>query len=301
MKMKRMLFAGLFLISGLTIAQAQVKLSFNPEKGAKFEYQTEVIQNAKQNVMGQEIPVEMEMGTKYLMEIKDKTPQETQVQVTYQEVTYIISSPMMKMGYDSKNPVEKPSDIDQMLSKMFDKMIGQSFMMVVAPDGSVKSITGMDAIGESMVGAIASDGQMIAQLGAQMKQQFNDEAMKTTFEQSFKIYPADAVRVGNSWNIENTMSVNNMNTGVTTKYTLKSVSRNVANVAVESDIEMNPSEGMEGKLSGKQTGTINVDTRTGLPVTGDFSQNIKGTVKAQGFDVQIEMVTQSKTSVKEVK
>ena len=301
MKVKRIVFAGLFLMSGLTIVSAQVKLSFNPPKGAKYEYQTETIQDAKQSVMGQEIPVETEISTKYLMEIMDKTPQETQVKFTFKDISYIISSPMMKMGYDSKNPVENPSDMDQMLTKMFSKMIDQSFMMVIAPDGSVKSLTGMDAIGVSMVDAIASDGQMIAQLGAQLKQQFNDEAMKNTFEQSFKIYPANAVRTGNSWNMENTLNVNNMNTDISTKYTLKSVSRNMATVAVDGKLEMTPGAGMEGKLAGTQTGTMTIDTGTGLPVTSDATQNIKGVFTVQGMEVQTEIVTKLKTSFKEVK
>ena len=301
MKMKRIAFAVLFLVSGLTIVPAQVKLSFNPEKGKKYEYQTEMIQNIKQNLMGQEVPVEMEMSTKYLMEIVDKTAQETTVQFTYKEMAYIVSSPMMKMGYDSKNPVENPSDIDQMLSKMFGKMIGQSVVVVIAPDGSVKSVTGMDAIGESMTNAIADGGQIVAQLGAQMKQQFNDASMKNMFEQSFKSYPNNPVRVGDSWNIESTTMMNNMNTGLKTKYTLKSVSRNVATIAVAGEMEISPGAGMEGKITGTQTGTTSVDTKSGLTVTGDLSQNMKGTIRAQGVDIQMEMIIKTKTSIKEVK
>ena len=301
MKMKRIVFVTLFLMSGLTIGSAQVKLSFNPEKGKKYEYQTVAIQNIKQNVMGQEIPVEVEMSTKYLMEIKDKTSQEITVQFTYHEMAYIVSSPMMKMGYDSKNPVENPTDIDKMLGKMFEKMIGQSVMVVIAPDGSVKSLSGMDAIGESMISAISADGQMIAQLGAQMKQQFNDNAMKSSFEQMFKIYPGNAVKVGESWTVENTTVINNMNTGLKTKYTLKSVSKNIATIAVAGEIEMNPGAGMEGKLTGTQTGTMTVDTQTGVSVTGDVSQNMKGAFKVQGMDMQMELTSKTKTSIKEVK
>jgi len=298
--MKKFVFAGLLLVSGLTIVPAQqVKLSFNPEKGKKYEYQTEMVQNVKQNVMGQEIPVEMEMNTKYLMEIKDKTPQETTVQLTYEEMVYIISSPMMKMGYDSKNPVENPSDIDQMFSKMFDQMIDQSIVVVIAPDGSVKSVTGMDAIGESMVSAIAADGQMIAQLGAQMKQQYNDDAMKNMFEQMFKIYPENAVKAGNSWNINTSMMVNNMITDLKTKYTLKSVSKNMATIAVNGEIEMNPGAGMEGIITGTQTGTMTVDTKKGLPVASNVSQNMTGAIKVQGMEVQMELITKSKTTIKE--
>ena len=301
--MKKFVCTSLFLVAGLTIASAQqVKLSINPEKGKKYEYQTETTQNVKQSVAGQEFLVEMETNTRFLQEIKDKTPQEITVQYTYQDMAYIVSSPMVKMFYDSKTPSENPSDIDQMLSKMFGKMMGQSFVAVYAPDGSVKSLIGMDRIAESMVDAIAGDGPMIAQLGAQMKQQFNDEVMKNMFEQSFKIYPDNAVKPGDTWNKNLSTTVNNMSTGFKTKYTLKSVSKNVATITFSSEIEMNPPAemGMEGKISGTQTGTMTVDTKTGLPLTLNANQEITGALKVQGMDVQMELNTKTKGTIKEI-
>jgi hypothetical protein len=301
MKIKRIVLASMFLVSGLAIAPAQVKLSFNPEKGAKYEYQTEMIQNNKTHVMGQEVPVEMEISSNYLMEIVDKTSDEIHVKFTYQEITYIISSPMMKMGYDSKNPIENPSDMDNMFGKMLGNLLGASVMVVFAPDGSAKSVTGMDAIAENMAGTVVNDGQIATQMAAQMKQTFSDVSMKSSFEQLFRIYPDNPVRAGNKWEIESETTINNMNTGFKTNYTLKNVSRNMATIAVESVIEMNPGAGMDGKLTGTQTGTINMNTQTGLPETGNMTQNMKGSVSTQGMDMQMEMVTQIKSSIKEVK
>ena len=45
MKVNRIVLAGMFLVAGLTAASAQVKLSFNPEKGTKYEYRSELVQN----------------------------------------------------------------------------------------------------------------------------------------------------------------------------------------------------------------------------------------------------------------
>ena len=219
MKIKRILFTGLLLILGLTVASAQIKLSFNPEKGKKYEYQTEVIQNIKQNLMGQEVPMEMKISITCLMEIKDKTSQEAQVQFTYQDVAYIISSPMMKMEYDSKNPVENPSEIDKALERAFSNLINKQFLMVIAPDGSVKSVTAVDAVAENAANTSAANWQVDAQIAAQINQQFSGDAMKNMFEQSFKMYPANAVTAGDSWNIEGTTTINNMNTSLKTKYT----------------------------------------------------------------------------------
>ena len=300
MKMKKILFVALFLVLGLEITLAQVKLSFNPEKGAKYEYQTEMIQNIKQSVMGQEIPMETEVNMTYLIEIKDKMPQEIHVHFAYKDIAYIISNPMMKMKYDSKNPADNPSEIDRTLERVFRNLINKPFLVVITPDGTVKSVTELDA-GTENTTVTSSNWQVDAQIVTQINQQFSGDAMKSTFEQLFKIYPTNTVKVGDSWNIENMTTMNNMSTNVKTRYTLKEISRNIATVIVESDMEMDPGTVMEGKLAGTQIGTMTIDTETGLPLTNDMSQNVLGLVKAQGMEVQMEMTGKVKGSIKELK
>jgi len=297
MKIKS-LFTGLFLMWGLSGAFAQISLSFNPERGAKYEYQTDMSQNAKQSVMGQEIPMVMEQSIKYLMEITEKTAQEITARITYNEMTFSMSNPMMRVEYDSKKPVESHTGmVDPIFAKMFGAMMGQSLTAVFSPDGSVKSVTGMEAIGERMINAIAGENPMFAQMGEQMKQQFNDDAMSSTFEQSFKIYPANRVNVGTSWNVDGSTMVNNMNTGYKNKYTLKEVNNNMAIIAVEGEIEMNPGAGVDGKITGTQTGTFTIDTRTGMPTTSEISQNSKGSIRQGVMDIQMEIVSNTKTSI----
>ena len=297
-KRKRLVCASFYLMSCFLSISAQIKLSFNPEKGVKYEYQMEVVQNMKQNAMGQEIPIETEMNGTYLMEIKNKTPQEIHAESTYQGFTFIVSSPMMKIKYDSKNPTENPSEMDKMFGKMFSTLIGKPFTVVFSPDGSVKSVSGMGAIIESMLGAISSDGQVAAQMGGLMTQQFSDESMRKMFEQSFNFYPDKAVKVGESWNTEITMPMNNMNFGIKTKNTLKEVSNKMATIEVTGDIDMDMGE---GKFSGTQTGTMIVDTTTGMPVTSDVSLNLKGSIKAQGMEIQMELVQKTKTTTKAIR
>ena len=298
MNIKNIVIAGSFLVWGINSASAQqTGLSFNPEKGAKYEYHTEMTQSVKQTVMGQEMPVVVEMSTKCLMEIMDKTTQEITVQYTYREMTYNISNPMMKMEYDSKKPIETLSGMNQMLGKMLGVMIGQSVTAVYAPDGSVKSFSGMETINKNMINAIADSGPEGMQTGELMRQQFTDDAMKNAFEQSFKIYPANPVNVGAGWNMENVATVNNMKTSSKTRYTLNEVKNGVAFVAVDGEMEMNPGAGMGGKITGTHTGTITIDTKTGIPLTNEILQNAKGSIIAQGMDIPTEIVSKFKTSI----
>ena len=299
--MKTLFFANLFLILGITAASAQVKLSFNPPKGAKYEYQTETISNVKQSVMGQEIPMEQVMNMTYLMEIKDKTPQEIQAQLTYKDMAYSVSSPMIKISYDSKKPAENPSEMDKAAERAFSNLINKSFLIVFAPDGSVKSVKELETTTGSAANIASANWQVDAQMAAQINQQYGEDAMKNLFEQSFKIYPANAVKAGDTWNIEGAITIANMNAKHKTKYTLKEVNRNMATVAMEADFETDMGAMMEGKITGSQTGAMIINTDTGLHVTGDMTQNGIGILKMQGMDVQMELTSKSKVLIKEIK
>ena len=300
--MKKLTFISLFFVFGLSFVPAQVKLSFNPEKGAKYLYSQDILQQVTQTVMGQEMPMTTDMSMTYVMDVNDNNQKEIKTQFTYQDISYTISSAMINMKYDSKKAVENPTEMDKMMNTMFSTMIGKPFNVNVASDGSVNSVTGMDAIGDDMVKAATSGNPMGAQIGASMKQQFSDEAMKGLFEQSLKIYPNNPVKQGDNWNIEQVVSQSGMNSVTKTKYTLKEIKNNIATVQVESTITMKPSPaaGMEGELSGTQTGTMLIDTKTGLPVSSDISQSIKGTVKAQGMDITQNISSKIKISIKKI-
>ena len=301
--MKKIISTSLILLLGFTIASAQIKLSFNPQKGAKYEYQTEMIQISKNAAMGQEMTSETEISMKYLMEVVEKSTDEIQTVFTYQDISYIITSPMMKMGYDSKNTIENPSDMDKILEQIFSTLIGKPFTLTIAPDGSVKSVTGMDAIAENMSQSVGND-QIAAQLTVAIKQQFSEDAIKRVFEQSLKIYPDNPVKVGNSWNVNNAIEISGMGTNTKTKYTLKAVKKDMADIAVESTLDLKPGAGMpgaEGLLTGTQNGSMVVEIKTGMPVSSDLTQIVKGSLKMQGIDILMDMTTKSKMSTKEVK
>ncbi|MCL2726773.1 MAG: DUF6263 family protein [Bacteroidales bacterium] len=294
MKKVKFIFTGIFLIAVLTVASAQVHLSFNLEKGEKYEYLMDIKTTSQQSFGDQTSIGEMEIVFKYLIEVTEKTPQEITAQFTFTQIIYVVSNPRMKMGYHSKNQVENPTDIDKMLGNMIDKVIGQSFVAVIAPDGSIKSVTGMDAVYENMVSEIEGDEQMAAQLSAQMRSMFTDRSRKNSLDMLLTIYPAKEVVVGDSWNFEIEIPTNNGSFAYNPKFTLKEISNDVAIVDVIVVIEANPDA--ESIFSAIQTGTILIDVKTGLPISGDITFDSKSSFKNQGMDVQIDSSEKWKTT-----
>jgi hypothetical protein len=286
----------LFFI-GLSSASAQINLSLNVDKGKKYEYRMEMSMTTTTTVNGQKISGETTVTTTYDMDVLDKTKEIILVKYTYKDFAMNISSMMMKMSYDSKQTTEPTSEMDKMLANTFKGLINKSFDIKFTPEGKVISATGMNEI---VKGIEQSDNDAkTKQMVAGLKQQFSDETMKHTFEQSFNIYPGKPIKVGDSWNINQSLNISGAQTGIDTKYTLKSASNNLAKIDINSDISMDLSSiGVVRNVTGTMTGNIDVDVDTGLPVIGNAIQDIKGNVEANGMNMPISILMKVKYSVK---
>ena len=293
--MKKALFTAICLFIGLSMATAQITLSFNPEKGATYQFSMEILQKIKQNVMGQELPMNMNLSTTYTMSIVEKNNDGVKASFLYKDLYYEMSSAMMNMKYDSKNPTANANAMDAIMAKIFGAMIDKKFEAVIALDGTVKSVTGMDAILEDMSKAVGSDMQA-AQIAESLKQQYSNDAMKASLEQSFKIYPTGKIKPGDSWTVNQKNDAAGMAMNTTSTYTLKSTDKKSALVDVTSVID-----GMDGKLTGTQSGTLKYDVKTGLVDESNIKQNISGTVTTQGMDIGMELDSDMKVSVKKEK
>jgi len=223
----------------------------------------------------------------YDMEVTSKTDKETNATFTYKDMTMNIESPMMNMSYDSKNPPTNAVGMNAMLEKVVNSILGNKLQIVVASDGSVKSVTGMEAITTKMAAAFAGDAQGM-QMVEMMKGQFNDEALRQQLEQSFKVYPPAGTKVGETYDVTQNVSSGGIDMKIDSKYTLKSADGKVAVVDYVSVIS-----GMGGQLKGDMKGTIKFDMATGLNET-DALQTMKGTVSGNGMDIPMDLTTNMK-------
>lgn len=298
--MKRIAILNLLIMSSLFIATAQVKLSFNPKEDIKYEYLTEIQQTIEQTAMGRNLQIKEDVTMKQLASIKSKNVKETEVQFSHQDFSYNLSAPMMKMGYDSKKPNINPSELDRMLEKIFGDVIGKSFTLSIASNGSVNSVSGIGTISESITQAVSVHGQMGEHLSTSMTDQWlGEEAIKGMVEQSLHIYPSDAVNVGESWTLESDYGISNKKSTIKTKYTLKDVKNDAATITVEATVILDPGGGLEGVLTGTQNGSILVDIKTGIPVSSDLKLTINGDVEQQNMKMQMSITANTKTLIKE--
>lgn len=275
---------------------AQVKLAFNPAKGVKYEYSMEILSTISQDIMGQSMNVESNMTMIYEMKVTDKTASGVKVDMKYVAASMEVVNPMMNMNYDSRKPEAASGEGADMLAKIFGSLIDKSFQMEVKPDGTVTSVTGMDAIIDAMVENMGATAEQAAAMKEQMAEQFGEEGIRKSFEQGFKIYPEGAVKVGDSW--EKTLSTSLMggvDMEIKANYTLKSADGKAALVDLKSTVS-----GFNGSLSGTQNGTLEFDVKTGLPMKSNSVQEIKGTISMQGMEIPMELNVKTNLTVKKI-
>ncbi|MDR0972482.1 MAG: DUF6263 family protein [Prevotellaceae bacterium] len=284
---KTFLAAGALLCLSLSVS-AQVKLTFNPDKGATYLYTSESNSEVKQNIMGQDFDMKQSMRMSMEMKIADKTATAISEEITFKSMKLEIESPMFSLGYDSENPNKSYGEYDGIIKSILGAMPGKKFTAKLGTDGSVTSVDGMQAIVEEMTKAVAGD-QMGEMLVPQLAGNFSDEAMKAQLEQNSKIYPAKSVKAGDTWtNKLNGNASGGVDYTIDITYTLKSTD------AKQSVIEWKGTMSSNTQLSITMNGTTTLDTKTGVPVQIDYTLVTKGTVSAEGMDVEMSNTAKNK-------
>lgn len=292
MNAKKILFLVVCLCASM-LMQAQIKLSFNPSAGETYSYRFTSEQTVKQTMRGQEMPVTIAMEMLIEMTVKEKNNDEVSMDYSYKDIVMSVSSPMMNIKFDSKNTADTLSGPGMMLSQIFNSLVGKTMHVIFAPDGSVKSISGFNAIMEDIQKNMAS-ANPIAQQGLNVfLQSFNEDAMKNMFEQSFKMYPDKEVAVGDSWNSNISLAVAGMNNNMQNTYTLKSVENDIAVLDVTSVSNMksgaNVAANVEGELSGGYEGQMTLNVQTGMLINSTLGGNTNGKITTQGIEILMDI------------
>ena len=286
----RLLFC---LIAISQLAAAQVTLKFNPDKGSKYSYQAIATQEIKMNV-GQ--PVEINQNTDILMDmiVEDKASEEAKVSFVYKNVGFFIQSPMMPaINYNSSEaPAENPSPIEAIFAKMFGTLINKSITATITSKGEVTAVEGAEVLMKTLTEAGGNNEMLQA-----FTNQYSEEFLKKSFEQSLKVYPDKPVKTGDSWLSTISIPTPMAEFGGDATYTLKSVDNKNAYVDVTSNIKMQSDEMTEQSIpiniSGSQSGTMVLELKTGIISSMEVLQNLSGTISGNS----VEMKTLSKLSI----
>jgi len=264
---------------------APVELKMNFKSGDKYLYTTEINQNIG---MGQNLGMDQNITMEMLYNCTggDNNGNKN-LQITYQRILMEVKSPMGNMKYDSKEPSAGP---DMTGLGIMDSLIGKSFGLEVAPDGSIKKVSGL----EDILASFTQNGETAPGI----KSQLSDTAIRMMMQNSFDMYPGHAVKVGETWTKKMQMAFSGVQVNVDNTYSLKSVEGDKATLSVASVLNLpvtemgGATENSQMELSGKQDGTIEVDIPSGQVLSSKVNSDIKGKMTMGGApqDVKIKGV-----------
>lgn len=297
MKKSIIISLSVLLVSVSAIAQKAYTLKQNFPIGKKYDFSMISDQVINQEVAGQKISLNQNIGTDYTFSIRNGDNLEKDIEVVYNRIFMKSSANGNVMAMDS-------DDQDSTKQNPFIGLKGASFTMTMAADGSIKSLTGIDRMLNNMASKMSKDSATIQTVKAALSKQFNSEGMKQTMESSLRIYPEKPVKVGESWTVDTKMQMT-MPIETITKYTLKEVKDGIAYLNINGTLVSKGNfqamgNEMETNLTGTNTGDAQLDIKTGLILNSHLRVELIGTMQSMGQDIKFELQGINKIVGKEV-
>jgi hypothetical protein len=259
-------------------------LKFNLEKGKSYDF--EMVMDMDQEVMNQTNKIGITAA--YVINVADDNGTLKTLDIAYkdfkmnmnvmgQEIIIDASKkPDSAAGTSADNPM-------QMMTSAFSGIIGKKFTMKVTEAGKIEEVTGFEEMLRSMLENMAVNEEMKNSMSASLKNQFNGDKIKETFAPMFSVYPNKEVKVGDKWS--NTYDLSSQAVQCKSEYVVKSFQGDNIVIDVTSQIEPhgktdNPALS-EMKMSGTQSGLMTLNSKSGLVVDAELTQNLEtaGTLK----------------------
>ncbi len=259
-------------------------LKFNLENGKGYDYEMTV--NMDQEIMGQ--PIKMDMTTYYSMDVKADEGGIKTIVSSFERFRMNSDMAGLNIRIDTDEPVmadssEGGKDPVQTIQKMFGAIRGQRFTLKVNQEGQITDVRGFENMAENIADSLGLDEKERAEMLQGFKGQFNQSEMKQSLERFWYIFPNKEVKVGDSWE-KLTESGGKMPAKYRSTYTVKEIEGDMVTLDEVSKIESKENE--EIALTGEITGTIVVDSRSGLVVTANQDMDMKASAKGMSFDIK---------------
>lgn len=269
--------AGIYSCKSSGASSASKLLKFNLEKGKGYDY--DMVWDMNQEIMGKETAISI--GAAYSIRVDDDKDHIRSLTSVYKSFRMNMDMMGVKLDIDTDKPAPASNDSSEkmptaMMSKIFSAIVGKSFTMKVDEEGKVLEVSGFREMMQSMADSMGLDEEKKQTMMASLKDQFNDETVKSQFEQVFTIFPNKEIKVGDSWE-KNLSMGGKMPAKYSTTYKVKEIEGDHVTLTSKTRIEGSG----EMDISGDQDGTLIVDSKSGLVVNADFDQTMD--IKVQGM------------------
>lgn len=260
-------------------APAGSVLKFNLEKNKQYDY--DITWDTDQKMMDRDNRVNVRAG--YSFEVTEEKDNVKTLRGTYNSFRLYMKIMDIEMDIDTEKPVGNPGEDDQvnMMKNIFNRIKGKAFTIKADEEGNVLSVDGFDQIINGIVDSAGVNEDMKLQMRASLQDQFNEQELKDQFSQVFMIFPNKTVKPGDSWK-KNYRRGGKLPADFSTTYTVKTMDEGRVTLDAKTIIS---STGKEMEVKGEQSGTLLVDSKTGLVINAEFIQDMDA--KTPDFGIKV--------------
>lgn len=266
-------------------------LEYTLEKGKTYKQHSVSDMNMAMSAMGQDIKMSMQMSVDVNFDVVDQNNDGYNIRMTYRKIKTSMTSPT-DYSIDSDSP---ESSSDKSSADFLKSLIGVPIDVQLTQQGKVTSVKGVDKLVEKIN---AVDNPQFKQM---FTQQFSEKMIKTMIEQFSVYFPDKPVAVNDTWDVSTSYNANGIDIINKMSLTLKQVANNIADIDLTGKLATPEGgtdakiQGMDAKITmtGNQTGTIQLDMKTGWLIRSEVTQKsvqnieIMGQTMPQQVDVKV--------------
>lgn len=283
-------------------ADGTYTFQFNLEKGKNYPFKVSTHTTSTQSDGENSQQISQNSTNELSYEVVEEKKQSFTLKVTFKRFQEKSSMQGESIGFDTNSG--KPSnEMAAQQYKFFKAIVGSSYTIEIAKSGKVLNIDGLAPIREKVKSKLSKGLSEDEKKGLDQMLQasLSKQAMEAMFLESIGYYPTKPVKIGESWEINN--STDNAKSHM--KYTLKNVSDSHADIQISGSSNGKDSNTLEQgvkifrSIEGSVSGTAKINAQSGWvnQANIDKKEILRITQEYQGQKQNMSSTTKSATKV----
>jgi hypothetical protein len=276
---KKLFFAALAIVIGVSAAQAQTTLRYQFKEGDKLPYVMEQKMKMTMSIMGVEIDTTMNMDMQMSLNVLEKAKDGGHVvQFKVAGAKMVMDGPTGKVTVDSTDKNEPDDPVGKILYGLV-KAIGTMEMKgTMLPTGETKDVKLSEETAKALANVPGAD---------KLGDAANGDALKSMLASI--VFPNEAIMKGKTWTNKTDTKTQIGKTTTENTYTYEGADQNgLEKIGVKPSIKIDADPNADVKIklkNAKGTGQILFDNKNGRLVESTTTQTMQMQLNAMGIDL----------------
>src|SRR5690554_6406809 len=216
MKTKYSLILMAIILTSFQIQEAELGLKLEEAKEYRQATQSNTI--VIQHVQGQEIKTEMVIKGTMVFLVKSADQDQYDLEAHYEKLSMSMQMPQGAMALSSEDESNQ-----NIFSQVMAAIVDKPFNVIMGKKGEVRDVQHVEELWENAINQFDNLPEMQKeQIKSQMMNTYGNKALKTNIEMITKVFPDNAVNIGDEWAVRTNLE-SGIQASVDTQYRLTDI------------------------------------------------------------------------------